>query len=151
TAFFINTVSGGFNGGSPYDYYLFAQQLTGAFDYDSIGDFGIDDGYLDDSTLARTTTTLYCNAELWYQDYWEGGHAATRSELQIDGANAYAPGSLQSINPGAIGGFPLFSQTFGVDPANGDLVIHETDPLVTCADQTYPPTAVTCPSFVSAG
>jgi hypothetical protein len=152
TASFIDTVSGGPNDGTPFDYFLFAMQLTGGFDYDSVADCGIDDGYLADSTLARTTTTFYCNAELWYQDYWEPGaiHSPTRSQLQIDGTNAYPPASAQAINQDATG-LPPLSQTFSSDPATGDLVIHETDPLVKCPDATYPPTTTSCASFVSAG
>src|SRR5262245_5559938 len=59
------TVNGGPNDGHLYDYYLYAQQLTGAFDYDSISGCGLDDAYLFDPTFALTTTTFYCNAALF--------------------------------------------------------------------------------------
>src|SRR5262249_21241307 len=38
-----------------------------------------------------------------------------------------------------------------VDPATGNLTINESDQLVKCPDATYPPTSVSCPSFVSTG
>ena len=38
-----------------------------------------------------------------------------------------------------------------MNPHNGNLVIHDTEALVKCADKTYPPTPSTCPSFVKTG
>ena len=38
-----------------------------------------------------------------------------------------------------------------MNPHNGNLVIHDTEQLVECADKTYPPTSSTCPTFVNAG
>jgi hypothetical protein len=138
-----NTVASGPNTGLQYDYYLWAGQLDGAFDYVSLADCGIYDGYLFDPTLAFMTTTFYCNAGLF-------GNAGTRSELQIDGKDAYAPYAADGINPNATG-LPAVTYTDTLDPATGNLTIHETDPLVKCTDTTWPPDSTKCATFVPTG
>jgi hypothetical protein len=139
-------VSGGPNDGTMYDFYTFAQQPSGGFDYVSLSSCGVDDGYLSDSTLALTTVTFWCNAALFNQD----GSPGTRSELQIDGADAWPTWSAQRVNPNATG-FPTLTYTHQVNPHNGNLVIHDTEALVKCTDKTFPPTPSTCPSFVKTG
>jgi Divergent InlB B-repeat domain len=135
------------NTGKVAGYYLDAQQKTAAFDYVSLGGCGIDDGFLYDSTFAQTTTTFYCNAALYSANSLT---TPTRAELQVDRVNAYDPNSAFLINPNAAG-LPSLSDTYTVDKSSGNVVIHETDPLVKCLDATYPPTEVSCASFVSAG
>jgi len=140
-------VSGGPNDGSAYDYYLYASQMTAAFDYVSIGSCGVFDGYLYDSTYVPTTYTFYCNGGLFTGDT----PTPTRSELQVDGANVYLPWDAAArINSNATG-LPAVSYTYTVDTATGNLVIHETDPVVKCADATYPPTTTSCATFVTTG
>jgi hypothetical protein len=142
-----NTVSGGPNDGTLFDYYVWAGQLSGAFDYVSVGDCGVFDGYLFDPTLANTTTTFFCNAGLFQND---SNTSPTRSELQIDAKDAYPPYVAEQINPDA-SGLPAVSYTYSLDPATGNLTIHETDPLVKCTDTSYPPDTTKCATFVSAG
>jgi PASTA domain len=137
---------------TPYDFYIWAQQRAGAFDYESLTGCGIDDGYLNDSTLALTTVTFFCNAWLAYYENFDGGaNGSTRSELRIDGANAYGPYAARSINPDASPGFPAVTYSFKVNPLNGTTTIHESEPLVKCPDATFPPTEVTCAQFVPTG
>jgi len=140
-------VAAGPNVGKVTGYQFDAQQQTAAFDYVSLGNCGLDDGYLYDSTFAQTTTTFYCNAGLMLQD---SPSTPTRSELQIDGANAYDPFSANLINPNAAG-LPSLTDTYTVDKVTGNVVIHEKEPLVTCTEATYPPNTVSCATFVSAG
>ena len=140
-------LSGGPNTGKTYDYFFDAQQLTAAFDYVSLGNCGIDDGYLYDPTYANTTITFSCNAGLLRA---ESPAKPTRSELQIDGVNVYEPAQGFFINSDATG-LPSLTDTYTVDAATGNVVIHETDPLVKCPKVAYPPTTASCGSFVSAG
>ena len=140
-------IKGGPNDKKAYDYVFDAQQKTGAFDYASLGTCGVDDGYLYDPTFANTTVTFACNAGLL------GGESATkptRSELRIDGANAYAPASAFAVNPAATG-LPAVTTAYTLDAATGDVAIRESDPLVECSSATYPPTAASCSSFVPTG
>ena len=95
-----STISGGPNSGKIYDYALDAQQLTGAFDYASLGGCGLHNGFLYDSTFANTTVTFACNAGLLRAD---SPTTPTRSELQVDDANAYAPAQAFAINAGGAG------------------------------------------------
>jgi PASTA domain/Divergent InlB B-repeat domain len=140
-------ISGGANDGKAYDYSLDAQQLTAASDYASLGSCGLHNGFLYDSTYANTTVTFACNAGLLSAD---SPASPTRSELQIDGANAYAPTQAFLISSNAAG-LPSLTDTYTVDKATGDVVIQETDPLVKCSSATYPPTTSSCATFVSTG
>ena len=142
-SFFIAT---GMNAGATYDFFMWGQQLTAAFDYHSLTRCGIYDGYLYDAALNITTFTFACN------DFFDISNdpSPTRSGLVIDGASAYGAYSAQDINSLASGYAPV-TYSYSVDPANGNMVIHETEQLVKCPDTTYPPTAVKCPSFVTTG
>jgi hypothetical protein len=140
-------ISGGPNAGKAYDYSFDAQQLTAAFDYASLGSCGLHNGFLYDSSYANTTVTFACNAGLGRAD---SPVTPTRSELRIDGANAYAPAQAFFINSGGTG-LPPLTAAYTVDKANGNVVIHETDPLVKCNDATYPPTTGSCATYVSTG
>jgi hypothetical protein len=81
-------VAVGPNAGKIAGYYIDAQQKTAAFDYVSLGSCDLDDGYLYDSTFAQTTTTFLCGAALFMAD---SVTTPTRSELRINGTNAYDP------------------------------------------------------------
>src|SRR4051795_422501 len=140
-------VNSGPNDGKAYDYAVDAQQLTAAFDYASLGSCGLHNGFLYDSTYANTTVTFACNAGLGRAD---SPTTPTRSELQIDSANAYAPTQAFFINSGATG-LPALTDTYTVDKATGNVVIRETDPIVKCGTATYPPTTGSCATFVSTG
>jgi List-Bact-rpt repeat protein/PASTA domain-containing protein len=140
-------IGGGANNGKAYDFSFDAQQQTAAFDYASVGSCGLHNGFLYDSTYANTTVTFSCNAGLGRAD---SPVSPTRSELQIDGANAYAPTQAFFINPGGTG-LAALTQTYTVDKATGNVVIDETDPLVECSAATYPPTTSSCAAYVSAG
>jgi hypothetical protein len=140
-------ISGGTNNGKPYDYALDAQQQTGAFDYASLGSCGLHNGFLYDPTFADTTVTFSCNAGLVSED---SPSTPTRSELQVDGANAYAPTQAFFINPNGAG-LPALTETYTVDKTTGNVVIQETDPLVKCSGAAYPPTTGSCATYVSTG
>ena len=140
-------VSGGANNGKAYDYSLDAQQLTGAFEYASLGSCGLHNGFLYDPTYANTTVTFACNTGLGRA---ESPGTPTRSELQVDGKDAYAPAQAFFINQGGTG-LPALTEKHTVDRTSGNVVISETDPTVECSGATYPPTTGSCATFVSAG
>lgn len=140
------TVTGGPNNGKLYDYFSLFQQLGGSFDYESLSGCGVCDGYLSDASFNLSTITYWSNAAL----YTLRSGPVLRSELQVDGANAYPTWSAESINADATG-LPVLTYRYALDKKTGNVVIHETEPFVKCANATYPPTAVTCPSFESAG
>jgi hypothetical protein len=140
-------VNSGTNHGKLYDYYLYFQQLAGGDDYASLGECGLDDGYLLDANDSLTATTWYCNAMLYIHD----GSAGTRSDIRVDGANAYTPKGAEQINTGATSGYPALTSSYSQNSHTGNAVIHETDKIVKCPSATYPPTGASCPHFVSTG
>jgi hypothetical protein len=145
-------VASGPNTGKNQDFYIYAQQGTGAFDYRSLGYCGLYDGFLY-TGLVNTTITFYCNAGLFSGTYTGPTPTSTRSELQVDGANAYAPAAAANISTPTGGGtgLPAVTETYTVDQATGNTTITETDPIVKCTQATYPPTATSCATFASAG
>jgi Glucodextranase, domain B/PASTA domain len=140
------TVAGGPNVGKVYDFYLWAQQQTAAFEYGSNGSCALFAGHLFDASMNLTTDTFFCNA--WFDRF--DAPTATRSGLRIDGANAYPVWAADKIN-GAGSGLPGVTYSYALDPSNGNLVIHSSEPLVKCADPTYPPTATSCATFLGTG
>jgi hypothetical protein len=143
-------VSGGPNDGTTTDYYLYGQQLTAAADYDSFGSCGLCDHYLYDDDFDQTTYTFFGNN--WF-DLGDntGSSADVRSEIRIDGADAYSPRRAASINPNAASGLPALTYGFSLNAANGNLTVTESNPIVRCPNAAYPPNAASCPSFLSTG
>jgi hypothetical protein len=139
------TIGSGTNAGHLYDFYAWAQQLGGAFDYVSAGKCGIYDGYLFDSSPEETATTFYCNDGFYAQPV-----GYDRSAIQVDGANAYASYTAEQINGGATN-LPGFSYSITQNPLNGDTTINESDGISVCPGATFPPTAASCPSFIDTG
>jgi hypothetical protein len=143
------TVPGGPNAGTVTTYRIWGQQLTAADFYKGAGTCGIYDAFLFDPSFENTTTTFYCN------DHWRYYNAfpessSSRSELQVDGVNAYLPGSAEEIDEDAHD-LPALTYSYSQNPLNGDLTIHESDPVVKCPDPEYPPSESSCPSFEGAG
>jgi len=137
-------VSGGTNDGKVYDFHIDAQQQTAAAEYSSVGEGDLYDAFLLDSTYFATTNTYASGHSLF------STALPTRSELQVDGANAYPPYEAHGINAAATG-LPALSYSYKLDAHTGALVIHVTEPLVKCPSTTYPPTTTSCASFVPTG
>jgi hypothetical protein len=140
------TIAGGPNAGVPFNFHIWGQQLSAAFEYQSLGRCGLYAGHLYDATLKRTTDTFWCNA--WFDRF--DTPAATRSGLRIDGADAYPPWAADDIT-GIGAGLPAVTYSYAADPHTGDLRINASEPLVKCAASTYPPTAASCATFVRTG
>jgi hypothetical protein len=141
-------VAGGPNGGLLWDYFLYNSQTQGGMGYDSLGFCGLDESFVyNPSTLAKSKALFWCNAWFWYR---EGDMAhGTRSEIQVDGRNAYPPAAAASLftnseqNPGFL---PItYSPSFA--PGTSDLTISESDPFLYCPGNPFPPTAGNCPTF----
>jgi Glucodextranase, domain B len=147
-----DTVSGGPENGDLEDYELLHPQLAGDFDLYSLGDCSIVSGVRDPSTFAYTS---FFDCDGWF--WWENGQSeagfmtATRSELQVDGADAFVAGNADSVST-MIPGYPSISYTDSIDPATGNLVVNETDQVVKCSPGgAFPPTPSSCTSFVPTG
>jgi hypothetical protein len=143
----FNVIVTGPNAGTHMDYYVWAQQQTGAFDYDSAGVCGVCDGYLFNSNLDQTATTFFGN------DYFNAKEtlvSPTRSQIQVDGVDAYTPGAAATVNSQA-GNFPATTYNVSQDASNGDTTITESEEIVKCTDTTFPPNNTKCATFVDTG
>jgi hypothetical protein len=133
------------------DYWI-SQSQAGAYDdYDSVSSCGLCDVWLHKpGTLERSNPIWWANDALYF--HIPSAEPFTRSALQVDGLDAYAAmaGAVAGLQASA--GFPALSYDQHVDPATGDLTIHETSPFKTCSPQpaVYPPTKTTCASFTDA-
>jgi hypothetical protein len=147
------TSATGPNANQIHDTYFGAPQLAGADDYEGLGDCGLQDGLLvDPSTLHQSNRLFFCND--WYSatDVWPGPN---RSELQVDGHNAYAPsavdGNFDHVDLSLSAGYPHFSFGPTRDSSNGNTTINETDDLGICPNDPYPPTTASCATMAGSG
>ena len=136
---------------TPYDFYVAQTQRRAFNDFNSAGSCGICDTYLFDSATGAPGNPIWWSNGALYRNVYKG---PARSSVRIDGVDAYNPSAAATLanTPKDNPGFPELSFSHSVDPSNGDLTIHETNPFVTCAPQpaVYPPTSVSCASFDTA-
>ncbi len=125
-------ISGGPNDGKLYDYYAWGQQTALADDYDSISSCGLCDSYLFDSTGGLTSIVFYGNAWLNYGN--ENGTGDTRSDIQVDGRDAYMGYSAYQVFGGSNQepGFPTLTYHVSQNSSTGDVTITETDQIARC-------------------
>jgi hypothetical protein len=156
-------VVSGPNAGKLRDFFVEAPQLLGDFNYDSMGGCTINFGYVYDAATFEQKTLEYCNA--WFNtgngplEKTEGFTAPTRSELRVDGHDAYLAAGARYVGGGGKpfgednSGFPLLSYSYSLDPATGDVVLESTNGVVTCAPKpaVYPATEASCSSFAPTG
>jgi hypothetical protein len=115
------------------------------------GNCALGDAWLvNPTTLQRSESLFFCNA--WLDRLNDGSVTpATRSQLVVDGVNAYLPNGADRVNDTAP---HLPAATFGdtYNPLNGDLTMNAGEPAVICNNDTSLPTNTTkCADFVSAG
>jgi hypothetical protein len=147
------------NAGKLEQYYIYRSQLRGGFDYRSLGNCAIHDGYVYDPVTFNSAIADYCNGYFWVGNGISDstGYAnPDRSELEVDGDSAYVAGAVANLGiPAASGypGFPKLTYSYAPDPLTGDMILQETDQVVKCSPSpaSYPPTASTCKGFVPAG
>ncbi|MGH2887834.1 MAG: hypothetical protein ACRDPA_34915 [Solirubrobacteraceae bacterium] len=137
-------------------YDLDVPQFDGAFEYGSLGGCSILNSFVFDPVTFASTQLDDCDGGF---DSANGGMPGTltptRSELQVDGTDAYLAGNGASLFVGAQNtpGYPSLTYAYSIDPATGNLMLNETDQVVECspAAAVYPPTPASCSSFVPAG
>jgi hypothetical protein len=153
---------------TPSDYELEANSLSGDFQIESVGDFGLDYSnlYTQDS-LTPSEHLFDGNAYLAQSNSPPSEKPTpTRSELQIDGANAYSPAAAGYVNEAIqkeleskkeplkpVLGAPQVTVSQVFEPLTGLVKITEVDPIVKCSPSStaFPPTSTSCTSFVSTG
>ena len=105
-----------------------------------------------DSSFGHSNLAINCVGSLLGSDRPVG---ATRSEVQVDGQDAYDAASAQAVFNGTedLGAnFPVPTVSVVSDPRDGLATSSSTEGWVVCSSVvSYPPTSTTCPHFTSAG
>jgi Glucodextranase, domain B/PASTA domain len=139
-------------GGALSDVYYGAPQLAAANDYQGLGDCGLEDSLvIDPTTLQQSRRLFFCND--WYSAT-DTPSGPSRSGLQIDGFNVYAPsavdGNFDTVNLSSSSNFPAFSFGPTRNPATGDVTITESDALARCtAGNFIVPSGANCPALTT--
>lgn len=148
-------IEGGPNKGDEVDYYLFGAQFHAGDEYLSISSCGLCDSYaVDPLTSATGEAVFYSNGALF-----SNNDADNRSEIQIDGSNAFTGYSAYDLvarsTPTTYDGsedyanFPSLTYNEEVDPLTGNVTIDEEAPFVRCEEGTIfssNPAGSTCSS-----
>jgi hypothetical protein len=137
--------------GPTYNFDVVDPQFEGQFEFDSLGGCTIYFSWVvDPATLKRSPDLFNCN--VWFSNQNQGQTTpASRSELQIDGVDAYLTYWAQNINQSA-GNLPaLTGPARSYDALTGDDTLTWSEPIVKCTPGGYPPTVTTCADFVGTG
>lgn len=163
----LPTISGGPNNGKTYNYYVNGVTFTGFAAWKAAGTPAVSGAGACGGPYAAPIDTAFdtgnfpidCMGSLLGDDL--GIWGPRRSEVQIDGHNAFDAAAAQALFPRTGGqdngsqdlqGFPSVSDNVEWDPTNGLISSQAQESWVTChGSDVYPPTAVTCPSFDDTG
>jgi len=144
----VATLSRTTTGSATTSYYVLAPQLAGIEEYESFGLVGLDNSYLlDPSIFGQIDSQGYFSND--YADQ-QAASNANRAAALVDTKPAYAPAAAAKINPSATG-LPSLSVSAAQNSSTGDVTITESEPLVRCAGDPYPPTSGNCTAFVASG
>jgi Glucodextranase, domain B/PASTA domain len=142
--------------GSEWGYDILSGRLEWSFELDSLGQCPLFASWSTDP-LSLGSFELFSGDACLPQSSGVAPELQTRSALQIDGLNAYAPGAigaLASDGGGLTGdaGFEPLSYSASFDPAHDTVTISEKDiPMVCDPPGGFPPTASSCPSLHDSG
>ena len=135
--------------GSLFGYYILSGTLPWSFAFQSLGDCPVNSSFATDAGTLGSFSLFTGNACL-LKSSGVGVAAGTRSALQIDGLNAYAPAAISSLATQP--GFEPLSYGALFSAAHDNVLINETDiPTICNPPATFPPTATTCPSLHDSG
>ena len=143
--------------GHAYDFYAIGSTFTGYAGWASAGSCG---PYLApfDSSYGMGNFALDCVGSLLGANEPPNLPPApqpTRSEVQIDGKDAYDAASAQAVFGGTedtSSNFPSLTAGIGSDPTTGLMTSQSNEGWVVCSGAVaYPPTSTDCPHFTSAG
>jgi hypothetical protein len=135
--------------GSLYGYYILSGTLPWSFALQSLGDCPVTSSFATDTGTLGSFSLFTGNACL-PKSSGVGTAAGTRSSLQIDGLNAYAPAAISSL--ASQPGFEPLSYGALFNATHDTVVISETDiPTICNPPATFPPTTSTCPSLHDSG
>lgn len=155
SSFFTSKLTGAVNTGTTYDFSFDDATPTGVSDIDSIDDCGPFTTLADGSAAMKVGPLLLFCAGSFYNSMSDFNGASTdmtRSEIEVDGQNAYGSYSAQNLFSGNPG-FPALSVSLdSFDPTTGDAQTTESESLVKCApNDVYDPSSSDCTSYAPTG
>ncbi len=142
--------------GSQWGYDILSGRLEWSFELDSLGQCPLFASWSTDP-LSLGSFELFSGDACLPQVSGVAPDLQTRSALQVDGLNAYAPGAigaLASDGGGLTGdaGFEPLSYSASFDPAHDTVTISETDiPMICDPPGEFPPAAGSCPALDDSG
>ena len=156
--FSTSTISSGANSGTAYDYYFDDATAAASSQSASIDDCG-PYAYLVDGTTAMNPSPylINCGGSFYNSPNALDTSAVGRSEIQIDGLNAYGSDSADNLftNSDKLAGFPALTASLdSFDSSTGNAQTTESEPLVKCTpepENLYAPTSSDCTAFASTG
>jgi glucodextranase-like protein len=155
SSFFTSKLTGAVNTGTTYDFSFDDATPTGVSDINSIDDCGPFTSLADGSAAMKVGPLLFFCAGSFYNSMSDFNGASTdmtRSEIEVDGQNAYGSSSAQSLFSGNPG-FPALSVSLdSFDPTTGEAQTTESESLVKCApNDVYDPSSSDCTSYAPTG
>jgi glucodextranase-like protein/PASTA domain-containing protein len=146
--------------GELYGYSILAGTFSQSFSLGSAGECAVRASYQTTSPSQGTFTLFTHNACLGQAA--PGAPSPGRSELQIDGQNAYLPGAVgptidaqgKVTSDGLTGqpGFQPLTYDAAFDAAHDGVLIDDTEtPMLCVPPASYPPTPAGCPSLRDSG
>jgi hypothetical protein len=137
----------------PYDFYLNGTTSSGTASWNAAGSCGPAAAPLD-SNLGTGNFAINCMGSLLGTNMPTVA-TSTRSEVQVDGQNAYDGASLEALvgDPQNLASFPSLTGAGTWDPATGIVSSSSTEGWVVCPGlaASPPPTSSTCPDVAPAG
>lgn len=130
-------------GGLGYDFSVIASTFAGTAAWDSAGSCGPYAAPFD-SSFGQGNFAIDCMGSLLGANLPVG---ATRSEVQVDGKNAYDAASMHALFGGSA--FPQLSASVDQDPTDGLVTSQATEGWDVCAQAVV--YGIACTSFTSAG
>jgi hypothetical protein len=145
--------------GTAYDYVFDDATTIANSGSNSIDECGPYTGVVDGTSAMNTGPYLIdCGGSFYNEsNVFNSGTSPdlTRSEIQIDGQNAYGSYSAEDLFAGsyALEGFPAMTASLdSFDSSNGNAQTTESEPLVRCTpNDNYSPTSTDCTAFASTG
>ncbi len=142
--------------GSQWGYDILTGRLQWSYELDSLGQCPLFASWSTDP-LSLGSYELFSGDACLPQSSGIAPELQTRSALQVDGLNAYAPGAIGALakqGGGLTGeaGFEPLAYSASFDPAYDTVTINETDiPMICDPPGGFPPTASSCPSLHDSG
>jgi Glucodextranase, domain B/PASTA domain len=135
--------------GNLYGYYVLSGVLPWSFAFQSLGDCPIQSSYSTDPTTLGSFSLFAGNGCLPHTS-GIAPNLHSRSAIQIDGLNAYAPASISALT--AVAGFQPIAYSTAFDASHDTVTITETDiPTICGPPGGYPPVIATCPVLRGSG